>query len=505
MDLEDILPIAISAIIVIGIPVGMHAYNNGLFNDLLSEEETADYSFELTTTSTTIGVGQTKTLVTEMAYTYIINDMEWSSSDDTVVSVEYYKGSANNIVQIKGLKTGEAIITASSGNYSTDCTVRVIEEAPDNEIKVYNHYSKTNRYAVLSGSGFESGVLTLAFNNKGYNTITLSGYTREMLEKSEYNNGEAKHDFKTVYMELENADTSEIVSSKTYSPDDGNSVVLPTGDIYTPGINYNVDFLVTLKDDSQYHITGSLVYKENDGSKDSTFIVKRPMSWRYDGRIFSFDLSFPYGLYSRYHNFNMSNGDLDNYNRFRNYDPGTGANWFTHSNEVSRAISDHLAVEYREEYGSDKSLATLDYANFILGFVQIHWYYALDDEQYVNGEITDNVDYWCYPMETIYSGCGDCEDTSILAATLFSDAGFKSGVFLIPSHAMAAVHVDDYSNPVPIPEDFEYFGYKVNDGGVMYYGCETTTKEFYPVGMGVSRLVNDSNGVRYSKVEIYTV
>ena len=502
MDLEDIGVVFIGIIAAVAIG-GILAYSVGIF-DLL--DDSTDYSFELTTTSTTIGVGQDKAIVTEMAYTYVIDGMTWSSSDDSIVEVSYYEGSSNNIVNIRGLKEGDATITARSGNCSRQCNVHVTADVPDNEIRAYNPYSKTNRYAVLTGTGFEDGVLTLAFNNEGYNAITLSGYTVEMLEKSDYNNGDARHDFKSVAMTLVNVNTSETVSSKIYDPDEDNSVVLPTGDIYTPNIPYDVDFLVTLKDDTQYHITGSFVYKENDGSRDSTFQVKRPFAWRYDGHDFSFDLTFAYGLYSRYHDYNISTGDMNNYNVFRNYTSSTGANCFTHSNEVTRVMVNRLGILYHETYGEDKSLDTLDFANFILGFVQVNWYYSYDDEQYVDGSISDNVDYWCYPMETIYSGCGDCEDTSILAATLFYDAGFKSGVFTLPGHAMAAVHVDDYKNPVPKPEGYEYMGYTAkNDPSTVYYGCETTTMVFRDVGMGASSLINDSHGNRYRDVKLYTV
>lgn len=504
MDLEDV-PWTIFMAVMIVAPVCFMAFSMGLFDGFLDNGDDApDYSFELTTTSTTIGVNQEKTLISEMALTYIFEDMKWSSSDDSILSVRTTEDGGNKVAIIKGLKEGDAVITVTSGDCSRECRVHVSETAPDNEIRAYNPYSKTNRYAVLSGPGFESGVLTLSFNNEGYNAITLCGYTTDMLEMCDENNGEACHDFKSAYMTFRDTSTDTIVSSKTYDPETDNSVVLPTGEyIYEPNVTFDVDFLITLRNDVQYHVTGSVVYKENDGSKDSTNIVKRSFAWRYDDKVFSFNLEFPYGMYSRYHTQNISYGNLNNYNHFRNYSENTGTNVFTHSNEVTKEIVAKLAMLYRNTYGHDKGLNTIEYANFILGFVQIGWYYSLDDEQYVDGESTDSVDYWGYPMETIYSGCGDCEDTSILAATLFYDAGFKSGVFLIPYHAMAAVHVENYTTPDPIPEGYEYMAYKSN--GVVYYGCESTCWYSKPVGMGASELINDSNGIRYKDVEIYTV
>ena len=206
-----------------------------------------------------------------------------------------------------------------------------------------------------------------------------------------------------------------------------------------------------------------------------TFQVKRPFAWRYDGHDFSFDLTFAYGLYSRYHDYNISTGDMNNYNVFRNYTSSTGANWFTHSNEVTRVMVNRLGILYHETYGDDKSLDTLDFANFILGFVQVNWYYSYDDEQYVDGSISDNVDYWCYPMETIYSGCGDCEDTSILYCAIVKAMGYDTA--LMTAYASSVPRTSGASNHcvslVAVSGSDGDATYTI--GGKVYSFCETTS------------------------------
>ncbi|MBI2146821.1 transglutaminase family protein [Candidatus Woesearchaeota archaeon] len=52
-------------------------------------------------------------------------------------------------------------------------------------------------------------------------------------------------------------------------------------------------------------------------------------------------------------------------------------------------------------------------------------------------------DYPKHPLETLADGGGDCEDTSILYASLARAVGIPAAVFLIPHHAIAGVSVLD--------------------------------------------------------------
>ncbi len=118
------------------------------------------------------------------------------------------------------------------------------------------------------------------------------------------------------------------------------------------------------------------------------------------------------------------------------------------------------------------------YAEFILAFVQECFGYVLDIQQYSQEE------YYAFPIETIYNGGGDCEDTSILCAALFEAAGYEAGVFLIPGHAIAAVSIDTYEAGA-VSEEYaaKVAVFSMQSDGKTFYGCETTLDtDSYGVG-----------------------
>jgi len=137
--------------------------------------------------------------------------------------------------------------------------------------------------------------------------------------------------------------------------------------------------------------------------------------------------------------------------------------------------------------GNDAPINGQKFADFVLGFVQIYWTYEYDNHQYLFDEGNKTSDYWAFPMETIYSGIGDCEDTSILAATLFYECGYKAGIYDLPGHAMAAVHVDGYVAP-STKESQGIMCFTHTKSGVSYYGCESTCE--YACGVGVASSKN---------------
>lgn len=132
--------------------------------------------------------------------------------------------------------------------------------------------------------------------------------------------------------------------------------------------------------------------------------------------------------------------------------------------EHIRELYSALKSEYEREYGDGSIDEKVAFAGYLLTFVQCCFDYEEDD-----GE------YWKYPLQTLCDGKGDCEDTSILAAALFSAASYSSGLFLLPGHAMLAVSEKSVGEaPAKSPV--------VRSG---YYACETTAdSEFdkYPVG-----------------------
>ena len=81
-------------------------------------------------------------------------------------------------------------------------------------------------------------------------------------------------------------------------------------------------------------------------------------------------------------------------------------------------------------------------------------------------------------METIYSGKGDCEDTTFLVDAIFKQAGYSTAIVILPGHAMAAVALTSYV--APELSSGEILKQTIN--GTTYYACETTISGYQPVG-----------------------
>ena len=111
--------------------------------------------------------------------------------------------------------------------------------------------------------------------------------------------------------------------------------------------------------------------------------------------------------------------------------------------------------------------------NFVLAFVQsIPW---TDDET------TGYDEFYKYPIETLAEVKGDCEDTSMLFASLLSGLGFEVALFNLPGHIAVGVKGN-------------FQGFYVPYGDSKYYYCETTNKH-YKLGMMPKHYENVKVGI----------
>ena len=101
---------------------------------------------------------------------------------------------------------------------------------------------------------------------------------------------------------------------------------------------------------------------------------------------------------------------------------------------VMDAIEGHLAP-------LTAGLTNLQKAEVVLAFVQDVISYQSDQDQY------GAVEFWTTPMETVFSGLGDCEDTATLfvniALRMGLDAGFVAFDDPVMGHMSAAVALED--------------------------------------------------------------
>ena len=106
-------------------------------------------------------------------------------------------------------------------------------------------------------------------------------------------------------------------------------------------------------------------------------------------------------------------------------------------------LSDDFVMDAIEEHLTPLTdgKTNLQKAEVVLAFVQDVISYKSDQDQY------GTVEFWTTPMETIYSGYGDCEDTAALfvniALRMGLDAGFVAFDDPVMGHMSAAVALAD--------------------------------------------------------------
>ena len=103
-------------------------------------------------------------------------------------------------------------------------------------------------------------------------------------------------------------------------------------------------------------------------------------------------------------------------------------------------------------------------ADFVLKFVQLCTEYELDSVY------SGKTEYWKYPIETLFEGKGDCEDTSILYCALMKAMGYDVALLVYEGkeyskgHAAASIALDSCPG-----------GTYYEKNGLHYYYCETTS------------------------------
>ena len=100
--------------------------------------------------------------------------------------------------------------------------------------------------------------------------------------------------------------------------------------------------------------------------------------------------------------------------------------------------------------------------NFVLAFVQAIPYKKDETTGY-------DREYYKHPIETLTEGVGDCEDTSMLFASILSGLGFKSALLDLPGSALL-----DLPGHLAVGVKGNFQGYFVPYGIDKYYYCETT-------------------------------
>ena len=168
--------------------------------------------------------------------------------------------------------------------------------------------------------------------------------------------------------------------------------------------------------------------------------LKRGFSWIYGGKEFSITMSFPKAL-------------IDHY---KNKDHTIPAEeWYILASDPFDNPYMGSLTQRLENMAWEAGYSGSERVDFVIAFVQ--------SLPYTQDWVTSPYDeYPRYPLETLADGGGDCEDTSILLATLLMEMGYDSVLIILPGHMAVGVALENA------------YGYYFLENVTRYYYVETT-------------------------------
>ena len=315
---------------------------------------------------------------------------------------------------------GIALVLTDSG--SNDGTSHDIDHIPEDEVIVVDENS-----SITLGNDFSEDKLEAYLNIDKQLVIYLNS---EIAEEYSHYTWVLRDDLSNTYFEKDKQEPEMIWPE----PNVGTYTVLA----------YCYDEPSDTEPAEVY--IGSISYK---GDKTQHF------SWIYDGRTYKMDSVIPLEDQNKYASPTVVSPDI------RKGLDIDAASWFVVTDGAVGILEDQLSKSYERRYGAT-SPGDYGYASFLLSFVQSMGYSYDSMNHYQNN-------YWAFPAETLFNGCGDEEDMSFLYASLLKAAGYRCGLMYMPGTMMVAVDVEDAPQIVP-PEDHREARFML--GNNQYLLCE---------------------------------
>lgn len=180
---------------------------------------------------------------------------------------------------------------------------------------------------------------------------------------------------------------------------------------------------------------------------------EKSFAWDYNGNHWKWNLSIPKALYEAYK-------EVPIRTRIKNGPDGYG--FLTTTNDhYLKGLAQKL-----NETATSMNYGTFDQVSFVLAFVQ--------SLTYTSDSVTTNFDeYPRFPIETLVDEGGDCEDTSVLFATLTLALGYGTVYINPPNHYAVGILGNGLTGA---------FWTYPKDSNNTYYYCETTGSGF-KIGM----------------------
>lgn len=210
--------------------------------------------------------------------------------------------------------------------------------------------------------------------------------------------------------------TAEDVENVTWTlRDSSNNIVNESEDErYSYTFETVGKYTLTYSGDKSEKFFGKVLTIIADGVDNKTF------DWSYGGKDYSITLGIRYFDYYTYKTDDIirSQGTTEHDKMF-----------VTSDDKYVKQIAEYIS-------GATVGLDKAEVVNVLLRFTQTIPY--MYDSESVGQE-----EYWKYPLETLYDGNGDCEDTSILFCAVGKAMGYDTALMLFSGHATGAVSITD--------------------------------------------------------------
>ncbi len=158
--------------------------------------------------------------------------------------------------------------------------------------------------------------------------------------------------------------------------------------------------------------------------------------------------------------------DTDVYKDYISHDAGRWPSSSRYTSFVNYG-SENVKLVADKLKGLSAGMSEVDRADFVLKFVQLCTEYERDYRY----EHTTGTEHWKYPVETLFEGKGDCEDTSILYCALMKAMGYDVALLIYNG----AQYKDNGHAAASVALDYVKGGTYYEKDGLYYYYCETTS------------------------------
>ena len=215
------------------------------------------------------------------------------------------------------------------------------------------------------------------------------------------------------------------------------------------GENYNEGYADGREDAGNDAVTDAFLNYAIEITDTRSIGEQRNFEWVYDGEVYTHEIHI----------------DPDVYYAFKSLEHDLSSEWDWPAGYARFTTPDEQYVinlaQDLNEMAVLEGFTDLETSNFILSFVQTIDY---KPENYSNYQGIQ--DYPKYPVEMLWDGQGDCEDSSALYASLMEALGYDAVLLLflgdVIGHAAIGISVSGATG-----KSYEY-------GGVDYYYAETT-------------------------------